>query len=172
MKNKNFLNNDIREAIKCKFGTIGLKIIEELSDIEELSEDELINKLNVPSYYLRKVLFKLNENRIILYKKISDEDSGYYFYYWKLNPDGLKRWYIEYKKCMLDELRTRLKRLRDTQIYYCEKDSMEYTFEEAIKLNFKCKNCGKYLNVLDTEKIINEIENTIKRIEEELRRIC
>ena len=64
MKIKDFLKNEIKEAIKYKFGSIGLKIIEELTEAEEISEDELINKLNVPSYYLRKVLFKLNENRI------------------------------------------------------------------------------------------------------------
>lgn len=132
----------------------------------------MINKLNIPSYYLRKVLFKLNENRIILYNKISDEDSGYYFYYWKLNPDGLKRWYIEYKKCLLEKLRNKLKRLKDTQVYYCDKDSIEYTFEEALRLNFKCKNCGRYLNVLDNERVISEIENTIKKIEEELKKLC
>ncbi|WP_423792325.1 transcription factor E [Methanocaldococcus indicus] len=147
----------------------GLELVEVLLEKGESKEDELAKALGIKLNTLRKLLYKLYDARLVDYKKWKEEDRNWYYYTWKPTLEKLP--YIAKKKLkeLINNLKEKLEYEKNNIFFYCPKCNIRFTFDEAVDLNFVCPGCGGLLDSFDNSRIIKELEEQIKFLEDELK---
>jgi len=146
-----------------------VKIIEILKDADEITDEEIANKTGIRLNIVRKILYKLYENSLVAMRRTRDENTGWFIFHWKLQPDQLEGFIINQKRRVLEKLETRLNYEKNHDFYYCYTTGCKKVpFEEAIELVFKCPVCGKPLMHYDNAKIIEVLNKKIEQLRKEL----
>ncbi|ENN95718.1 transcription initiation factor E subunit alpha [Methanocaldococcus villosus KIN24-T80] len=147
----------------------GFELIEVLLKKGETTEEELAKELGIKLNYVRKLLYKLYDARLVDYKKWKNEDSNWFYYTWR--PTFEKIPYVVKKRVkeLITDLENKLKYEKNNMFFYCPKCNIRFTFEEATDLNFLCPGCGNMLEEFDNSKIIKDLEEQIKFLEHELK---
>ncbi|HEU98113.1 MAG: helix-turn-helix domain-containing protein [Fervidicoccaceae archaeon] len=136
---------------------------------EELTEDEISEKLGISKNTVRKILYKLHDLNILVYRRMKEESTNWNTYYWKINWEGISLSLLNRKKEVLHKLRLRLAYEQANRVvYHCPKCGREYKFEEALANDFTCPICGVSLEYIDRSKEIAILEDYVRRLEEEL----
>jgi transcription initiation factor TFIIE subunit alpha len=120
---------------------------------------------------VRKILYKLYDHGLVSCTRVRDEKTGWFIFYWRLQPDQLDAFIRSRKKRALDKLKTRLEFERGHSFFTCKKDSdVRVTFEEAMESSFKCAKCGNQLESSDNADMVAVLEQRIEQLELELSR--
>jgi transcription initiation factor TFIIE subunit alpha len=120
---------------------------------------------------VRKILYKLYDHGLVSCTRVRDEKTGWFIFYWRLQPDQIDAFIRSRKKRALDKLRQRLDYERNHSFFICKKDgSVRVTFEEAMEGSFKCAKCGNQLESVENAEMITVLEGKIERLEAELSR--
>ncbi|MCS7097541.1 MAG: transcription factor E [Candidatus Methanomethyliaceae archaeon] len=155
--------------VEALLGEEAAKIMKILMEKNEVSDDELIQKTGMKLNNLRKVLYQLFDNQFISYRRVRDKDVGWYKYYWRINPTAINVLLNLRKKKVLLKLKERLEYEMSNIFFSCsEHNKVKYTFEEAMELNFQCPECGKRLENVKNEYIIETLKIKIEEIERNL----
>ncbi len=142
-KGEEITDEDIAENIKER--------IKGKKDFEP--EDEEILKVNT----VRKTLYILYSEKLAKFRRIRDKATGWFIYFWWDDFDLLPEILFEKKRNLQEKLRDRLEYEKENQFFACrecEEGNINYTFEEAFELNFRCPECGSSLEVQENERII------------------
>jgi transcription initiation factor TFIIE subunit alpha len=120
---------------------------------------------------VRKILYKLYDHGLVSCTRVRDEKTGWFIFYWRLQPDQLDAFIRSRKKRALDKLKTRLEFERGHSFFTCKKDpDVRVTFEEAMESSFKCAKCGNQLESSDNADMVTVLEQRIEQLELELSR--
>jgi transcription initiation factor TFIIE subunit alpha len=146
-----------------------VKIVRSLVKLKEATDDAIANDTGVRLNIVRKVLYKLYDKTLVACTRIRDEKTGWYIFYWKLQPDQLDAFIRSRKKRTLEKLRTRLEYENSHNFFVCNKcRDIRLPFEEAIESAFRCSKCNSQLSDSDNSKIVDELSKTIQKLESEL----
>lgn len=157
------------KVVRVIGGEDAVKIIEALSQADEMTEEEIVTKTGVKLNDARKILYKLYEHSLVGLRRIRDKNTGWFIFYWRIRMDQLEGFIISQKKRILEKLKMRLEYEKSHDFYYCYTPGCKrLTFEEATEYIFRCPICNKPLNHYDNSKIIEAISKKIKRIKSEL----
>ena len=162
------LNGDIEylveEYIRRISGEEGL-IIFKSAPQKEFTDEEISVQTGLDLNSVRRALFLLYEAGLAEYRREKDEDSGWLTYYWKINTERTK----EVIRRELEKARknfiAKIEYESGNMFYYCEGGCGKFVFEEAMSFNFSCPNCERPLQYADNTRLLEFLENEIKKIE-------
>ncbi|TFG00422.1 MAG: transcription factor [Promethearchaeota archaeon] len=149
-KGEEITDEDIAENIKER--------IKGKKDFEP--EDEEILKVNT----VRKTLYVLYSEKLAQFRRIRDKSTGWFIYFWWEDFDLIEELLFEKKRILQEKLRDRLEYEKENQFFSCkecEEGNINYTFEEAFELNFRCPECGNPLEVQENQDIISFLKTKI-----------
>jgi len=146
-----------------------VKVIDILKNSGEVTDDEIANKTGIRLNSVRKILYKLYDHSLVAMRRTRDENTGWFIFHWKLQPDQLEGFIINQKKRVLEKLKARLEYEKKHDFYYCfTPGCKKVPFEEAMELVFKCPKCGKPLAHYDNSKLIQVLTKKIEQLRKEL----
>ncbi len=138
---------------------------------QELTEDQLSEKTGLRQNDVRRALNKLMESGLVVYRKQRDPDTGRMIYYWRVNYENIRAALLSRKKAIIEKLRERLEYERENVFFICPNDGLRFTLDEAMEYDMICPRCGTPLVPDETrDRVIEILEDVIRRLEEELRR--
>ncbi|MHA1713948.1 MAG: transcription factor E [Candidatus Ranarchaeia archaeon] len=150
-------------------GDEGAQLATHLSDTQEITDEQLGEITGYKINIVRKILYKLYENHLASYRRIRDKDTGWFVYFWKLNPEKVSALTKAKKKKLLEELNNRLMFEQSHVFYTCINDECpRYTFEEAVETSFHCPRCQSNLQHFDNKRIIDNLVEQIRLIKSQL----
>jgi transcription initiation factor TFIIE subunit alpha len=148
-------------------GEHGYEVASELVG-KEMTDDELAKKTGMRVNLVRKILYDLYDNRVVGYRRIRDENSGWYIYYWRIEPDRALEFYEGNKRLLLQKLQERLEQERSPMFFTCSDGCVKMPFDEAAEVDFKCPKCQKQLKPFENSDIVTALERQIESLKEHL----
>jgi transcription initiation factor TFIIE subunit alpha len=146
-------------------GEEGFKVVKNMPK-GEVTDEKIAEATGVLLNIVRRTLFILYENRLAVYRRERDTDSGWLTYLWKLDIDNLNSQLELEAKKLLRNLKTKLEFEQDKVFYICEKQDGRFLFEQAAELEFKCPICGGELRYEENAPKINALKQRISELEE------
>ncbi|HEY9206671.1 MAG TPA: transcription factor [Candidatus Methanoperedens sp.] len=160
------LNNPvIRGYLMSLVGEEGFKVVQNMPE-GEVTDEKIAEVTGVLLNIVRRTLFILYENRLAVYRRVRDTDSGWLTYLWRLDLSSLDRQLELESKKLLKNLRAKLEFEEGKVFYTCKKQCNRYLFETAAELEFICPVCGGELEYQDNEITIKALKQRISRLEE------
>ncbi|HIJ07987.1 TPA: transcription factor, partial [Candidatus Bathyarchaeota archaeon] len=96
-----------------------VKLIENLKNAEETTDDELANKTGIRLNSVRKILYKLYDHSLVSLRRTRDPKTGWFIFHWRLQPDQLEGFILSQKRRVLEKLNVRLEYEKNHDFYYC-----------------------------------------------------
>lgn len=149
-------------------GEEAVQLIKILSEQDETTDDELIQKTGMKLNNLRKLLYQLFEQSLVSYRRVRDKDAGWFKYYWRINRTGLSILLNAKKRKVLGKLKERLEYESKNMFFICQTDNVRFVFEEAMETNFQCPTCGGRLESIQNHEAIHILKLKIEEIESSL----
>ena len=135
---------------------------------KEITDDEVAKRTNMRVNLVRKILYELYENRVVSYRRVRDEHSGWYVYYWRIEPERAREYFDNNKRLLLQKLQERLETERDTMFFSCGNGDPKVSFELAAENDFKCPRCGSKLGPYDNSSVVTALERQIESLRQRL----
>lgn len=150
-------------------GDEAVRIVDILNDARDVTDDEIANKSGIRLNSVRKILYKLYEHSLVALRRTRDEETGWFVFHWRLQPDQLQGFISSQKARILQKLETRLNFEKDHDFYYCSTPGCKRVpFEEAVELVFRCPTCNKPLMHYDNGKFIEALSEKVEQLRKEL----
>ena len=157
----------LREILTWIAGEHGYELAKTLSN-QELTDDELAKRAGIRINLVRKILYDLYENRVVSYRRTRDENSGWYVYYWRIEPERALEYFNTNKRLLLQKLEERLEHERSSMFFNCVNACPKLPFELAAENDFKCPRCGEKLEPYDNTSVITALERQIESLRQHL----
>ena len=136
---------------------------------EELTDEEIARRTGIRLNLVRRILYDLYDNRVVSYRRTRDESSGWYIYYWKMEPERALDYISTNKRLLLQRLEERLELERGTMFFSCNNDGCQkLAFDLAVENDFKCPKCGGKLEVYDNSGTITSLERRVQSLRQQL----
>jgi len=146
-----------------------IKVINVLKGVNETTDDEIANKTGIRLNFVRKILYKLYDHSLVGLRRSRDENTGWFIFHWRLQPDQLEGFVVNQKRRVLEKLQIRLDHEQKHDFYYCDSPQCpRVTFEEAVESVFRCPSCGKPLMHFDNSNIVKALETKVQQLRKEL----
>jgi transcription initiation factor TFIIE subunit alpha len=146
-----------------------IKVINVLKGASEITDDEIANKTGIRLNSVRKILYKLYDHSLVALRRSRDENTGWFIFHWKLQPDQLEGFILNQKRRVLEKLQTRLEYEKNHDFYYCNSPKCpRIPFEDAVESVFRCPSCGNPLMHFDNALIIKALETKVGQLRKEL----
>jgi transcription initiation factor TFIIE subunit alpha len=145
-------------------GEEGFKVVEKTPE-DEVTDEKIAEVTGVLLNIVRRTLFILYENRLAVYRRVRDTDSGWLTYLWKLDLSNLNNQLEIESKKILKNLKAKLEFEDGKQFYACKKQCARFLFETAAELEFICPVCAEDLEYQDNEVLIKSLRQRISELE-------
>lgn len=135
---------------------------------EELTDDEIAKRTGIRLNLVRRILYDLYDNRVVSYRRIRDENSGWYVYYWKVEPDRALSYVNTNRRLLLQKLEEQLEHERNTIFFTCNDGCPKVSYDQAVENDFKCPMCNGKLKPYDNSGIITSLERRVQVLRQQL----
>jgi len=165
------INNDLfRLVVEEIAGKEGVDVATVLVNADETTDEEIATKTDLKLNIVRRILYKLHDNNLASYRRIRDTNTGWFLYYWRIDPKKAQALVNRKKKMVLNLLEQRLEHESSNDLYACaEKDSSPVPFEEAMNLSFRCPTCNKQLEYVDNKRAISFLRKRVEELRADLK---
>ena len=149
-------------------GEDAVKVVLALNKLGQATDDELLNETGIKLNDVRKALFKLYNHSIVQCDRLRDEQTGWFIFRWRIQPDQFEGFIKNQKRKILRVLNKRLDYENNNEFFYCgTPGDRRMTFEEAMEMIFRCPDCGKKLESFDNKDITKALSDKIEELEKE-----
>jgi transcription initiation factor TFIIE subunit alpha len=146
-------------------GEEGFKVVEKMPE-NEVTDEKIAEATGVLLNIVRRTLFILYENRLAVYRRVRDTDSGWLTYLWRLDLSNLESQLLLESKKVLKNLKSKLE-FEDGKVFYtCNNLCGRFLFETAAELNFICPECAEDLHFQDNEMLIKALKQRINKLQD------
>jgi len=164
-----FLDEELIKIARMFGGEEAVKVVKVLKELNEASDEVIANNSKVRINDVRKILYKLYDYALVSCNRVRDDKTGWYTFYWKLQPDQVDAFIRSRKRRVLEKLKARLEYENLHSFFVCEKcPDVRVTFEEAMESAFKCTSCGGKLIEADNSEFKKALQEIISKLEAEL----
>ncbi|OLS13223.1 MAG: transcription factor IIE (TFIIE) subunit alpha [Promethearchaeota archaeon CR_4] len=164
--------NKLQKALLLEIaGKDGMKIGQYLfQNSVEVTDEELADKTAIKLNLVRKILYKLNENKLAKFRRVRDKKSGWFIYYWSHDFDRIVELVTMKQRKVLRKLQSRLDFEQENMFFVCSQkcNDERYSFDEAVELTFACPNCRGKLEFQQNEPIKNLLKQKIEALKAEI----
>lgn len=144
---------------------VAILLMDQPEDVE-LTDEIIAEDLQIKLDEVRKSLYRLSDLNIASFRRTRDAESGWFIYFWKINPKKIIEVVITRQRRVLWKLMERLQYERENMFFTCDTPTCtRKTFQEAMELDFVCNACDRRLVDLDTREIVNILDLKIAEIE-------
>ncbi|MFX0169161.1 MAG: transcription factor E [Candidatus Hodarchaeota archaeon] len=151
-------------------GEDAYEVVTQLKEDEETTDEEIRDGTGMRLNVVRKILYKLYDLHLASYRRTRNKDTGWFVYYWKLEPERIHDLLYEKKVKVLERLRQRFDYETENTFYHCNHDGCpRHTFEEAMANAFKCPICSNKLVHVDNTQIIEMLKKQIAILDEDVK---
>ncbi|MGQ4910628.1 MAG: transcription factor E [Candidatus Thorarchaeota archaeon] len=169
MGNSDFNQELFRLVVEEISGKEGVDVSTVLVNAEETTDEEIATKTDLKLNIVRKILYKLHDNHLASYRRIRDANTGWFLYYWRIDPKKAQALVNRKKRMVLTLLEQKLEHESTNDLYACvNRDSSPVPFEEAMNLSFRCPNCNGQLEYVDNEKAISFLRKKVEELRADL----
>lgn len=155
-------NKNLLDFLHNIVGEEGMQVVEKIVD-KEVTDGELSEKIDLKPNIIRKHLYALYEAGVVTYRRHRSK-TGWYTYYWKLNPDRISLVINEAKEMEAKKLEEMLKYEKENSFFECKNKCERFIFDAAMEREFKCQKCNNALEAVDNSGRIAEIETRISEL--------
>jgi len=146
-----------------------IKVINVLKGSSEITDDEIASKTGIRLNFVRKILYKLYDHSLVALRRSRDENTGWFIFHWRLQPDQLEGFILNQKRRVLEKLQTRLEYEKGHDFYWCGSPKCQRVpFEEAVESVFRCPSCGNPVMHFDNAHIVKTLETKVDQLRKEL----
>lgn len=146
-----------------------IKVINVLKGANEVTDDEIANKTGIRLNSVRKILYKLYDHSLVGLRRSRDENTGWFIFHWRLQPDQLQGFILNQKRRVLEKLQTRLDYEKGHDFFYCGSPKCQrIPFEDAVESVFRCPNCSQPLMHFENGHIVKALESKVEQLRKEL----
>ncbi|MFH1821197.1 MAG: hypothetical protein ABH852_01975 [Methanobacteriota archaeon] len=138
---------------------------------DELTDDEIAKRTGIRLNLVRRILYDLYDNRVVSYRRVRDENSGWYIYYWKVEPERARAYVNTNRQLLLQKLEGQLERERNAIYFTCSDGCPKMTLDEAADNDFKCNKCKGKLKPYDNSFVVTSLERKVQALREHLTKI-
>ncbi len=164
-----FMDEELLKVARFFGGDDAVRVVEVLGKLKEASDDMIAAEISTRLNTVRKILYKLYDHALVSCTRVRNEQTGWYTFFWRLQPDQVDAFIRSRKRRTLEKLKSRLEHERSHSFFICEKcPDVRLTFEEAMETAFRCSKCGGHLTGVDNSKIVEKLSDLIKKLEDEL----
>jgi transcription initiation factor TFIIE subunit alpha len=162
-------NKELLELALDMGGEEAVEVIKALEKKKESTDEELAEITGIRVNTVRKVLYMLYDQGLAEFKRIRDKETGWYYYYWRLETKRLPEIIRAKKMAELKKLREMLEEETSEIYYHCGTPGHpKLTFDEAMEYEFQCPICGQMLMQYDNTVVVEELKRRIEELEIEL----
>ena len=166
MSTRNML---IKQVVTEFAGENAFEVVSRLKDDEETTDEAIANETGLRLNAVRKILYKLYDLHLASYRRTRDKQTGWFVYYWILEPERIHDILREKKEKVLERLKQRLTFESGNTFYHCNNNGHpRHTFEEAMSNAFKCPLCNNQLVHVDNAKIIAILREQVDLLEKDI----
>ena len=138
---------------------------------EELTDDEIAKRTGIRLNLVRRILYDLYDNRVVSYRRVRDESSGWYIYYWKVEPERALAYVNTNRQLLLQKLEEQLERERNAIYFTCKNECPKMKLDEATDNDFKCLKCKGKLEPYDNSAVVTSLDRKVQALREQLTKI-
>ncbi|MDK2869366.1 MAG: transcription initiation factor subunit alpha [Pyrococcus sp.] len=150
-------------------GDEAVEVVKALEKKGEATDEELAELTGVRVNTVRKILYALYDAKLATFRRVRDDETGWYYYYWRIDTKRLPEVIRTRKLQELEKLKQMLQEETSETYYHCGTPGHpKLTFDEAFEYGFQCPICGEILYEYDNSKIIEELKKRIEELEIEL----
>lgn len=169
MAQSNFNNDLFRLVVEEIAGKEGVDVSTVLVNTDETTDEEIATKTDLKLNVVRRILYKLHDNHLASYRRIRDTNTGWFLYYWRIDPKKAQALVNKKKRMVLNLLEQRLEHESNNDLYACANgDSSPVPFEEAMNLSFRCPECNGQLVYVDNAKAISFLRRRVEELRADL----
>ncbi len=145
-------------------GAQSIDLVSLLAKNGELDEFKLSEMLTQDIKAVRKVLYRLHNEKVVSFKRKKDQETGWTVYIWRLELERLIEVLHRRRVEALVKLEENLMFEKKNQFFRCVNGCSRMPFDKAFELEFKCSECGKQLNFIDNSNIVMQLEKYVSRL--------
>lgn len=161
----------LNEIVSDIVGKSGSEILKLLMGKKDVNEFLIAKKLKLTINQVRNILYKLSNYSLVSFTRKKDRKKGWYTYFWTLdNGRALELLDKKMKKEIL-MLEQQLKSREIKRFYICGVCKTETSEETALLHSFTCPECGQVYELANNKKVINELNNSIARLERQRKEV-
>jgi len=165
-----FVDDETLTKVAEAFGSEeAVQVIGILKEVDEITDDEIASQTGIRLNSVRKILYKLYDHSLVALRRSRDENTGWFVFHWRLQPDQLEGFILNQKRRVLEKLQARLEYEKSHDFYYCYTPRCRRApFEEAVEFVFRCSTCNKPMMHFDNGQIIEALNKKIEELRKEL----
>jgi len=152
-------DQEIHDYIQIKAGSPGLSMVQ-LIEQGFTTIIEIAEELRIPRRAARKILYQMNKERILGYKRFRKD--GKINFMWFTTPVKIHRMVRNERQDEIRELEERIKFEQDHKFFDCKTCKGRCLYTEAMDFGFICERCGEPLEPCNTEKLVEELRARLK----------
>ena len=151
-------------------GEEATKIVEVLSTVDEVTDEEIVENTEIKLNTVRKMLYRLYDHSIVALRRTRDKNTGWFIFHWRLQPDQVDGFLTNQKKRILEKLETRLNYEKNHDFYFCfAPGCSRIPFEDATEYVFRCPKCDRPLMHFENRRIVEFLSKKVEQLRSELR---
>lgn len=169
MSHASFNSDLFRLVVEEIAGKEGVDVAMVLVNADETTDEEIATKTDLKLNVVRRILYKLHDNHLASYRRIRDTNTGWFLYYWKIDPKKALALVNRKKRMVLNLLEQRLEHESNNDLYSCPNgDSSPVPFDEAMTLSFRCPVCNAQLEYVDNSRSIQFLRKQVEELRADL----
>ncbi len=134
-----------------------------LSKKKDVTDEQIGKKLPLKVTEIRTILNRLHYRGIASYQKTRDSKSGWYSYTWKIETRRLAEALLEQQTEEIEKLEQKASFEQNYALFGCDKGCSTMPFEIATEYQFKCPECTKSMNAINTARRQKAIRQQIEQ---------
>ncbi len=159
----------IKTVVQEFAGEEALEVLGHLKEDVETTDEVIATETGMRLNAVRKILYKLYDLHLASYRRTRDKSTGWFKYFWLLEPSRIHGILLERKLKVLERLEQRLIYEGQNTFYYCKNNGCpRHTFEEAMAQTFKCPICAGHLDHDDNSEIIRILKKQIELLKADI----
>lgn len=161
-------NEELNTLLKQIAGDEGVSLVEYIRGKENVSEFKIADKLRSTVNEVRSILYKLQENNLVIFTRKKDKKKGWYIYFWTFVDAKADALALRNKKERLDILKIQLNKEEGNLMFSCPRKCIRCNFENGMELQFKCPECESVLTQEDNSKRVGLLKKEFNELEQQI----
>lgn len=157
----------IFEFLEGLLGEGGVEVASTIYD-NEYTDEEIAKETGIRVNTVRRVLYRLYDNRLASYRRTRDKKTGWYIYYWKMDLNKASEIMKRVEREFLQKLIQTLEFERNNMFFRCDNGCEKVVFDVASESSFKCPECEGNLSFFDNSSLIEELEVQIQKLQADM----
>jgi transcription initiation factor TFIIE subunit alpha len=160
-----FVGDETLKKVATLFGEDAVRVVETLQGVDEITDNEIADKTQIRLNMVRKTLYRLYDHSLVALRRSRDQETGWFIFQWRLQPDQLEGFIFNQKRRVLEKLETRLEYEKNHEFYTCQTlGCKQFPFEKAFELLFKCPACNKPMMRINNDLLVKILTRKIEQI--------